>query len=298
MENSHKQSPDFIGIGVMKAATTWIFQCLVEHPQVCDRSKKELHFFDKPQKYKKGIEFYLSFFQNCLNDKIKGEFTPAYIFSRQTPELIYRHFPNTKIIVCLRNPVDRVASHYKFNVYQNGRLSIYKNFSQAIRKDKEIVVRGKYYEQLKKYFDLFPKDNILVTIYEEIKNDPQKEISKIYEFLGVDPDFRPAALTRKANVTGDKKFISKRPLISKILYISRRFVPRESRREKALERYGLYDFFKGVLRKNKIFISKDQSANIDISIKNKDKEYLKRIYQEDIQKLEKLIGKDLSIWKK
>lgn len=128
MENNHKQSPDFIGIGVMKAATTWIFQCLVEHPDICGSSKKEIHFFDRPENYKKGLEYYKAFFNNCSHDKVKGEYTPRYIFSKDAPELIYKNFLDVKIIACLRNPVDRAASHYKFSVCQNGRLSVFCSF--------------------------------------------------------------------------------------------------------------------------------------------------------------------------
>jgi len=217
-EDRKNSGPDFIGIGAMKAATTWIFQCLVEHPQVCSNSKKEIHFFDKPEKYQKGIDLYLSFFKDCPSHsfdktqdrRIKGEFTPAYIFSKQAPDLIHKHFPNTKIIACLRNPADRVISHYRFNIYKNGRLSIYKDFSQAIRKDKEVIARGRYYEQLKRYFDLFNPENIFIIIYEELKKDPAREIKKLYEFLGIDSDFSPQSLSQKKNVTGDKRIKSKR----------------------------------------------------------------------------------------
>src|SRR6056297_2233099 len=121
-------SPDFIGIGAMKAATSWIYKCLIEHPEVCGSSKKELHFFDRPQNYKKGIDYYISFFKHCPQDKAKGEYTPNYLYSPATPELISRHFPNVKIIVCLRNPAERAWSHYLFSVKKKGRLSLYKNF--------------------------------------------------------------------------------------------------------------------------------------------------------------------------
>lgn len=295
--NSNKQrsSPDFIGIGVMKAATSWIFQCLKEHPEVCDHSKKEIHFFDRPQNYSKGIEHYKDLFQDCPPDKMKGEYTPSYIFSREAPKLISKHFPNVKIIACLRNPVDRAVSHYKFNIYRNGRLSIYKDFGQAIRKDKEVIDRGKYYEQLKNYFDLFPKENILVIIYEELKDDPKQEIKKIYEFLGVDNSFVPPSLIQKQNVTGAKKVKSRKPLLAKGFYLFRKWIPRESKRERFLAKLGLYNSLKRVLEKNKKVVAGDIKE--DITIKQEDKEYLRDIYKEDTKKLEKLINKDLSAWK-
>jgi hypothetical protein len=293
--SQNQPQPDFIGIGAMKAASTWIFQCLKEHPQVCDDSKKEIHFFNKPQNYKKGIDFYLPFFNNCPDDKIKGEYTPCYIFSSRTPELIHKHFPDVKIIACLRDPVDRAISHYRFNVCKNGRLSIYKDFSQAIKKDKEMVAKGKYYEQLKRYYRFFDKKNILVIIYEELKRDPEKEVKRAYDLLGIDSGFSPPSLDKKKNVTGHEIMTSKKPGLSKALYTGRRFLPRESVWEDLLQRSGLYDSLKNVLRKNKIKAKNDPTEEIIIT--DQDRQYLQDVYRDDIEKLEELIGKDLSIWK-
>ena len=102
------REPDFIGIGASKAASSWIFSCLKEHPEICVSSKKEINFFNKPYNYNKGIEHYKSFFKHCPKKSIKGEFTPNYINSTQVPQLIHKHFPNVKIIACLRNPIDKI----------------------------------------------------------------------------------------------------------------------------------------------------------------------------------------------
>lgn len=98
MSEKLNKKPDFIGIGVMKAASTWIFRSLQEHPEICSCTKKEIRFFNTPYNYQKGINYYLSFFENCPDKKIKGEFTPFYILYPQVPLLIYKHFPDVKIM--------------------------------------------------------------------------------------------------------------------------------------------------------------------------------------------------------
>ncbi|MCD4694406.1 sulfotransferase domain-containing protein [bacterium] len=296
-KKNNNLAPDFIGIGVMKAATSWIFKCLIEHPEICDSSKKELHFFDRPDNYKKGIEYYKSFFDNCSRDKIKGEYTPSYIFSKEAPDLIYKHFPNVKIVACLRNPVDRAISHYKFNVYTKGRLSIYNEFGEAVRRDNEIVKRGNYYGQLKKYFDLFPRENILILAYEELKSNPEREIKKIYRFLGVDDNFVPKKITEKENVTGVKTFKEKNRYLSKFLYSIRGLISRESRFEKFFQKIGVYKFLKKILKRNKIKVTVMENNKEDVLIEDGDRKYLREIYKSDIKKLEKLLKRDLSFWK-
>ncbi len=126
MTLNKKQKIDFIGIGAAKAASTWIFTCLNEHPEICSDSRKETNFFSRYYNYKKGIKYYYSLFSHCSEDKIKGEFSPTYISSPQAPYLIYKHFPEVKLIACLRNPVDRAYSEYNFRVRTKSGIYIYK----------------------------------------------------------------------------------------------------------------------------------------------------------------------------
>ncbi|MFX0073102.1 MAG: sulfotransferase domain-containing protein, partial [Candidatus Hermodarchaeota archaeon] len=109
-------APDFIGIGAMKAASEWILSCLDEHPEICVTSYKEINFFNKPYNYEKGLKYYYKFFSHCPKDKIKGEFTPSYMLSPMSADLIYKTFPQVKLIVCLRNPAERAYSDYRYNI--------------------------------------------------------------------------------------------------------------------------------------------------------------------------------------
>ena len=164
--------PDFIGIGVEKAGTTWIHYNLKTHPEICMISRKkfkEIYFFNESHQYSKGIEYYRSLYNRCPKNKVKGEFTAGYLSSPQTPFLIYKHFPNVKLIVCLRNPIERAYSHYKYDMELKGFYNIYKSFEEAIKKNLSFLKLSFYYKQLKKYYDLFPNKNILVLFFEDQK---------------------------------------------------------------------------------------------------------------------------------
>ncbi len=278
---------DFIGIGVMKAASSWIFKCLMEHPEICGSSKKELHFFDRPDNYKKEIDYYKSFFNNCSHNKVKGEYTPSYIFFKEVPKLIYKHFPEVKLILCLRNPIERAYSHYLHALSKSEKWS-FKTFEEALGQRPEFLERGFYYQQLKKYFNLFPKENILVLIYEDIAKDPLRFVQNIYNFLEVNPNFVPQVAFQKSN-TSILRFGPGFKLVKKVY-------PR-------LTQSPLGKFTISILKTLKI---KKYIQHFDLSYTKIRKpkpmttitrKKLQKIYQKDIKKLEKLINKDLSFWK-
>src|SRR6056297_310721 len=175
MKSKKFKSPDFIGIGTMKAASSWIFYNLKKHPEICGAKRKEVHFFDR-HKYKKGLKFYSKFFKHCDENKIKGEFTPSYIYDKEAPGRIHDNLPEVKIIACLRNPVDRAYSEYRFSIEKKGKLRWYSGFLTALQKDRTFREKGFYYKQLKKYFNLFPKENIKIMIFDDLKRDPSSFI--------------------------------------------------------------------------------------------------------------------------
>ena len=104
---------DFIGIGAPKSGTTWLSECLREHPRVCMSEPKEIHFFNKTYafywkkqewKYMKGMEWYAEHWRGCTSGQKRGEFSVFYMQDESTPELIHKHFPHVKLIACLRHP--------------------------------------------------------------------------------------------------------------------------------------------------------------------------------------------------
>ena len=107
---------DFCGIGAPRCGTTSLHDILIQHPNIFLPSVKEVHFFNNPQNYSKGLGWYEQFFKRDNKYKIYGEITPSYIYHPNVPERIHTTFgKDIKLIINLRNPVSRAFSHYKIN---------------------------------------------------------------------------------------------------------------------------------------------------------------------------------------
>lgn len=291
---------DFIEIGAKKSATTWIFNCLTDHPEICEPDTKEMHFFDQPFRYNQGIAEYESYFDQCSSKTIKGEFTPDYLYYEKVPKRIHKHFPDVKLIVCLRDPVERAFSHYSFEKRVKGKTSIYDSFEEAVNKDDFLVGMGYYYKQLKRYYDLFPEENILVLFYEDLKEPPEEFIQKVYRFVGAEPsDFITSSVDEKANPTGEKLVKAKFPWLDSIIYRIGNSIDRESKTYILCDKIGLRKLRNKVLslhhekQKSQSKNKKRRESEITPEVESK----LRDFYKEDINNLEGLIDKDLSHWK-
>lgn len=292
--------PDFIGIGAMKSASGWIFKCLREHPEVSNKNIKELYFFNKPYNYRKGIKFYLSIFKKAPVNTIKGEFTPSYMLSPHVASRIYKHLPNVKIIACLRNPAERAYSDYRYNIQEDGRFNLYKDFEDTLEKDKDFVERGFYYKQLKPYFDLFPKKNILIVFFEDLKKNPKEFIQNIFRFLGLkNVNYVPSLVNQKLSKTGAYVITYKLPILNQLAYRINSNIKQNSLKSKFIEKMGIEKIFFKIryLNRTKIVAKNEDVISIP-PLKQETRDYLlNNIYREDIQNLEKLLNKVLSFWK-
>jgi len=187
--------PNFLVLGAAKCATTWIFHCLRQHPQVFVPAEKELLFFDK--NYHRGIDWYEKKFHPSHGEKAVGEVATKYLCRAAVAERIHTTLPNIRLIASLRNPVDRAYSaychHRTINIHQ---LS----FEQAMESyHEEYIESGLYDSQLRRYFQIFPAEQILILIYEDLQNDPLAFVQRIYKFLGVDPIFVPPQIKHRRN---------------------------------------------------------------------------------------------------
>ncbi len=188
---------DFIGLGAQKSGTSWAYTCLYEHPLVC-MPVKEIHFFSRPR-YAEGISWYEAQFKNCAEGKLRGEWSTSYLYSKEAPERIKQHYPNAKLLAILRNPVDRAYSQYR-NAVRAGEISKTTTFDEYSRAEKSVWDQGLYTQQLSRYYRHFPKEQILVLIYEDIKKDPVAFMRRIHEFLGITPDFVASMVHTEVNV--------------------------------------------------------------------------------------------------
>jgi hypothetical protein len=200
-------------IGAQKAGTTSLFRYLAEHPAVTPPRLKEIHFFD--QHWERGVPWYRAHFPLTIlgGPHFTGEASPYYLFHPRVPERMARVLPDAKILVLLRNPVDRAISHYQWEVrYGNERLT----FRDAIGREEHLLpretarlreedryrsflhqhgsylARGRYAEQLQRWFHWFPRDRILVLKAEDFFQRTGEAMATVRLFLDL-PEAGPQA---------------------------------------------------------------------------------------------------------
>jgi hypothetical protein len=221
------------------------------------------------------------------------------MLSPQVPILIHKHFPNVKIIACLRNPAERAYSDYRYNIQENGRFTLYKDFEDVLKNDKDFVKRGFYFKQLKEYFELFPRGNILILFYEDLKRDPVEFIHGIYKFLDLkDTQVIPPLSNRKLSITGSYIIKYKFPLINLLIYWLNMRIENESKLKKIIDKIGIERYLVKLKEYNRTkIIGKNKQVFSVPPFKQTTRNYLlNQIYRDDIHNLQNLLHKDLSFW--
>lgn len=173
--------PTFLYIGPDKAGSTWIFRYLRQHPHVFVPVAKDIYFFDKF--YEKGLNWYYKIFSGAKQCHAAiGEISHDYLYSEVAAERIRQALPDVKIIACLRDPISRSYSHYKF-LKRSGLTSL--DLCAAIERHPEIIENSRYKIYLQRYFELFNNSNILILDFSDLEHQPIKFSKDICDFLGV-----------------------------------------------------------------------------------------------------------------
>jgi hypothetical protein len=177
--HNKKNIPTHLLIGVRKSATTWIWKQFTDHPEVCTNPRKEIYFFNKFYDY--GIEWYANQFKS--NKKIILDATPDYFFNTLAYK-IKKTIPESKLFVCLRNPIQRAYSHWKFGRFIK---NCKKEFKESWDDDWNFIkTRGMYdvhLESFLKYYEL--ESNFKVFFYDDLLENPYLFIKDIFKFVGV-----------------------------------------------------------------------------------------------------------------
>jgi hypothetical protein len=208
--------PQFLILGAQRSGTTMLYKWITQHPQILPGAEKEIHFFDR--NFLNGVSWYRLHFptrRKLGSDRITGEATPYYLFHPRAPERIRRALPNVKMIALLRNPVERAVSHYfrEVNLGHEDRpieeallleesrlqpelekMQKDESYFSEVHHRKSYKTRGLYAEQLKRYFDLFERRQLLVLSSEEYFADPAKALHVIFSFLEINAGFLPHKL--------------------------------------------------------------------------------------------------------
>jgi len=216
--------PDFLVIGSMKSGTTSLYRYLREHPQVFMPSLKEIDFFVEELNWGRGPDWYRRRFSNAGPECIAvGEASTSYAkFPRYlgVPERIVRSLPDVRLIYAVRDPVERIRSHYEHNVRLGEERA---PIEWAIRSNRAYLDYSRYAMQIERYLEHFPRDRVLVISAEALRHRREATVRTVLAFLGVDPDY-PIDLHQEHYRTGDQPTVG--PLVAAIRNTLKRALPR------------------------------------------------------------------------
>jgi hypothetical protein len=296
--------PNFLIIGAQKSASTFVHECLREHPEVF-MPRQEIAFFQDPDYLESDISQLHSIFEGAKNHKALGIKCPDYLARQECPARIYKHIPDAKLIVVLRNPVERAVSAYYWYM-QVGIIpvrpleegindlisgSYHKRYPRA----QEIIDYGFYYEQLMRYLQYFNRKQLLILQQDDLKDSPHGTISQIYKFLDIEEGYLPKALNKQP-----KQSIYSIPRLKWLAMANRFFYtyrvdnnnmlalyPKKNRLSRLV--YYLCVAIDRVLL-NFIF------SNTRVKISSTARTALVKKYKTDIDALGKFLGKELTEW--
>lgn len=203
--NPEGRLPNFIVVGATKAGTTSLDFYLSLHPEIHMARPKEPRFFidaaEPRGRWTKGVGWYRDLFRT--GKRICGEASPAYTLAPAlpgVPERMARLIPNAKLIYLVREPVERMKSHFLMQCRQTGSYGSLADFLTD-NPESRCLLASCYGSQLEKYLEFFPLEQILVVESEDLARRRSQVLRRIFDFLGVDADFSTPLFHHRRNVT-------------------------------------------------------------------------------------------------
>jgi hypothetical protein len=305
----YANKPSFFIVGAPKSATTAMYSYLQKHPELFMPEAKELHYFGidlcflppgrnfaTVPRNDDDLRRYLSFFLEAKENQICGEASVWYLYSKEAAQEIKAFCTDAKIIIMLRNPVDLLyAMHSQFLWEGNENIE---SFSEAfavesVRKagrqlpDTMHFQQGlfyretvKFHDQIPRYLDAFGSTNVLILIYEEFSRDPQSAYANVLDFLGVSGSFLPEFQRVNANKQVRSKLLLK-------MLIKPNFVVRYG--AKILPRAWRSNLLRYLRKANTQYVPRSKLAP-------QLRQELIEEFKPDINALEELLRRDLSVW--
>jgi len=283
---------DFFIVGAPKAGTTSLYHYLNEHPEIEMSSQKEPNFFShealRNQKiyYDKNrintLKKYHRLFERTDVNLI-GEASVSYLFYEDVPKKIITYNPDAKIIIMLRNPIDRAFSHYLMD-FRLGLVS--ESFETIIRKQSEhknanlfyqqYVKVSEYTNQVKRYSEVFSKKNIYIIDYEVFKNQTSDIVDDVIIFLGLDNNSKSFS---------NKRYNAYKEPKNNIIRSIYAFIPFRNMLSNILPEY---------INKTISDLLFDSGKKPKLSKSTRD--FLKKHFESDVIELSKFLNKDFSKW--
>ena len=284
---------DFFIVGAPKAGTTSLYYYLKEHPEIEMSREKEPNYFSDKFIQNQGMyygsqrikseEKYHSLFNKQDKEVIFGEASVSYLFFDHVAKNIKQYNAEAKIIIMLRNPIDRAFSHYLMD-YRLGLIN--DSFESVINKKskntnaslfyQQYIEVSKYSVQVKRYLEEFDSDNILFIDYDDFKKDTKGIVRKVYSFLGVN--------TEKKSDVYKKHNRSDMPINNCIRFIYSSAL---------IRRISSFLFARRIIEMTKQLLFKQENKP---KLSKKTKIQLNEFFREDLLRLTDMIHKDFSKW--
>jgi len=280
--------PNLFIVGAPKSSTTSLHGYLNNIPDIFMSTIKEPNYFSAatvsikhPVKPIRDKKKYLDLFNQSIHQKYLGEASTSYLADPDAPKLIHQVSPEAKIIISLRDPIERLFSHYLMYIrdgwWNNSfKEQISNELNHQIDPSKRTMELSTsfYYENIKRYFDIFGEKQVKIIIFEEFVKNPQKTLEEILEFLDIThtfTNFKPIKYNPYVEVSGQfKKLIRRNETIRRIVNFC---LPKDLR---------LY------IRYN-VFIKDATKPKMNEA----DKEFLIELYRSDFEKTQSLLGRIL-----
>ncbi len=277
-----KNSPDFFIVGAPRAGTTSLHRYLDQISDVFMCPKGSGFFSEFATGRVKTIQEYKKLFEKAFENQLIGDATPMYLSDPTTPKKIHESNPYAKIIILLRDPIERSFSHY-LSFIRNGYEK--ESFSKQLQRYFEIksqqgtfhdyvIMPSFYYDSISRYFEIFGEKQVKIWLYEEFSNDVEKIVKEIMNFLDIDSEL-PKNVGKKYNEYAQlpnniQKSIIQNQLISGM---AKKFLPKSTRLT-----------FCNMLNKN----------NLKPVLQESEIKKLHKIFVEDAEKIQKLLKRNLN----
>lgn len=274
--------PNFMLIGAPKAGTTSLWHYISQHPDVFTNVKEPGYFWThKPARKVQTLEEYERLFEGSEGFTAVGEGSPTYLSDPNAPARIRELIPDVRLIAILREPCERAFSEFTFQRLRSAEPE--ETFLAAVEADAErhpgfgYVHTGLYHQHLSRYLEHFDTDRLEVVFNEDLKSDRDAVVAEVFRFLGVDPD-QPVDTELELTASGKPKVRALHWLLGRNNPIRRALVPLlPERLTRAARRV--------------------RNANLDRQVlSDADRAELLPRFRDDIQRLQDLLGRDLSHW--
>jgi hypothetical protein len=283
------QLPNFLIIGAMKGGTTSLYHYVGAHPQVYVPPFKAPEFFAGEPRPRRGLDWYCRQFAGAGPGAVAvGEASNVYTkYPRYpgVPQRIAEHIPHVRLVYAVRDPIQRIRSHYQTKVAEGTEPA---PFEVAVFDNPIYVDYSRYSLQIEQYMSCFPREQLLVITSEDLRSARMETVQKVYEFLGVDADFVPDELDRDFYLTADRASRSPLPVwmkkgLKKHVPSTKRFKELESNVVRNLNR---------VRRRPASGPAPPKSFVISDETRAK----LVALLQDDVRRLRNYLGSDFDGW--